>query len=253
MNWKEEKDSQIIRSVQRAIDVLHCFDKDNDQLTLTDIAKKTGLAKSTTTRLLATLEKNMLVEKSLETGRYYLGRQLYFLGHAASRSMELKEVAEEPMLRLRDQLKETVNLYILEGEARVCIKQYESLYSIKHMIQLGQSLPLTVGASGKVLLAYQSKSFIESMMNSQTMVKSKQELWTELGSIVANKYAESIEERDLGTSAAAAPIFDSDGEMVAALSVSGPANRFNPQDIKDIETIIVAAALDISSKLGYSL
>lgn len=248
-----ENNSQIIRSVQRAIDVLRCFNESKTELTLTDISNETGLAKSTTTRLLATLEGNKFVERDASTGRYRLGRELYFLGHAAGRSIELREVAKETMIRLRDQIKETINLYVREGEHRVCIQQYESLQSVKHMVQIGQKLPLTVGASGKVLLAYQPKKLVDDVMEKQVMVKSKVELLSELSQIAAEKYAESIEEREKGTSAAAAPVFDIHGEVIAALSISGPASRFNPREVPDLKTILVASALEISSQLGYTL
>ncbi|MGM8211270.1 IclR family transcriptional regulator [Virgibacillus sp. W0430] len=249
----EEINVQVNRSVQRAIDLLHCFDRENNELTLTEIAQKTGLAKSTTTRLLATLEMNFFIERNTSSNKYRLGRQLYFLGHAAGRSMQLIEMSKEIMVRLRDQLKETINLYVLEGEARVCVQQYESPYSVKHMIQIGQGLPLTVGASGKVLLAYQAKKFIHEMMDKQTMVKTKHALMQELNQIVLDKYADSIEEREAGTSAAAAPIFNINGEVVAALSISGPANRFNPRKVADLKTILVAAAIEISTSLGFEL
>ncbi|MFD1415851.1 IclR family transcriptional regulator [Oceanobacillus jeddahense] len=248
-----ENNPQVIRSVQRAIDILKCFDEKNDELTLTEIADQTELAKSTATRLLGTLEENNFVEREVTSGKYRLGKELYFLGHTAGRSMEIKEVAKATMLRLREQLKETINLYVLEGENRVCIQQFESLQSVKHIVQIGQKLPLTVGASGKVLLAYQPKEFIEEVMSKQVMVKSKQDLLTELYRIVEERYVESIEEREVGTSAAAAPIFDIHGNMVAALSVSGPAHRFNPSKKADLKTILIAAALEISSNMGYSL
>ncbi|MEI3611339.1 IclR family transcriptional regulator [Pseudogracilibacillus sp. SO30301A] len=248
-----ENNPQIIRSVQRAIDVLNCFSEEKSELTLTEISIVTGLAKSTTTRILATLEENRFVEKEASTGKYRLGRQLYFLGHRAGRSIELKEVAKETMIRLRDQLKETVNLYVREGEHRVCVQQYESLQSVKHMIQIGQHLPLTVGASGKVLLAYEPKKFIEEIMEKQVMVKSKVALLSELNMITVEKYAESIEERETGTSAAAAPIFNIHGEAIAALSLSGPAQRFNPSKVPDLKTILVASALEISNHMGFTL
>ncbi|WP_164219594.1 IclR family transcriptional regulator [Virgibacillus sp. YIM 98842] len=247
-----ENNSQVIRSVQRAIDVLQSFSNSKTELTLTEISNEIGLAKSTTSRLIATLEGNHFLEKDVGSGKYRLGRQLYFLGITAGRSIELKEVAKETMIRLRDQLKETINLYVLEGEYRVCIQQFESLQSVKHMIQIGQALPLTVGASGKVLLAYEPKEFIDEIMEKQVMVKSKENLLTELNEITINKYTESIEEREAGTSAAAAPIFNTQRKVIAALSVSGPAHRFNPREIKDLKTTLVDSALEISKNMGFS-
>jgi DNA-binding IclR family transcriptional regulator len=237
-----------IRTLQRAIDILNCFVEEKSELTLTELANQTTLAKSTTTRLLATLEMNHFVEKDPETAKYRLGRQLYFLGFSASRSIELKSIAEPTMKCLRDLTKETVNLYILDGKQRVCIQQYESEQSVKHMIRIGQRLPLTVGAGGKALLAYQSKEFIDEVTAIQPQ---NVNLENELQYIVEKKYTVSIDERETGTSAAASPVFNMKGEVVAALSVSGPSGRFQPQYGSELETIVVDAAIAISRNLGY--
>ncbi|MBB6450518.1 DNA-binding IclR family transcriptional regulator [Geomicrobium halophilum] len=240
-----------IRTLQRAIDILNCFHVDEAELTLTEIANKIDLAKSTTTRLLATLEHNHFVEKNPVTMKYRLGRQLYFIGHVAGQSIELRSVSESTMKRLRNQTKETVNLYVLDGEQRVCIQQYESTQSIKHMVSIGQKLPITVGASGKVLLAHQSQKFIEEAMVQQPMKKNKVDLKNELNMIVEEKYTVSIEERETGTSAVSSPIFDINGNILAALSVSGPSSRFKPQERPELKTTLLAAAMEISNNLGY--
>lgn len=243
--------AQTIRSVQRAIDVLQVVGAHDDGLTLTEISNETKLAKSTVTRVLATLEVNNYIQKEESTGKYYLGVQLYFLGHAASKSLSLNNVAKDTMLAFREEIGETVNLYIADGYYRVCVQQYESLHSVKHMIQVGQQLPMTVGASGKVLLAYKDNAFIEEVMQKQPMVKSKEALKEELAHIKSIQYAESIEEREVGTSAAAAPIFDIDGKMIGALSVSGPAQRFNPQKVEGLKERLIEKAYEISSNMGY--
>ncbi|WP_370514497.1 IclR family transcriptional regulator [Alteribacillus sp. YIM 98480] len=251
MTVEKSESPKGIRTLQRAIDILNCFHREEPELTLTEISNKIELAKSTTTRLLATLELNHFVEKNPVTSKYRLGRQLYFIGHVAGQSIELRSVAEETMKRLRNQTKETVNLYVLDGEHRTCIQQYESTQSVKHMVSIGQKLPVTVGAGGKVLLAYQSKDFKEQVMGEQPIKTTKTDLKNELKTIVEERYAESIDEREAGTSAASSPIFDIDGNMVAALSVSGPSSRFKPHELPDLKTSLVAAAMEISNYLGY--
>ncbi|AXF55288.1 IclR family transcriptional regulator [Salicibibacter kimchii] len=239
------------RTLQRAIDVLNCFHVNETELTLTEISAKINLAKSTTSRLLATLEYNQFVEKNPITMKYQLGRQLYYIGHVAGQSIELRSVADTTMKRLRDQTNETVNLYVLEGEQRVCIHQYASMQSVKHMISIGQKLPLTLGAGGKILLAHQSMEFIEKAIHQQSMIQSKVTLKNELNHIVEERYAQSIDEREVGTSAASSPIFDINGNVIAALSVSGPSSRFKPQDSTNLKTTLIAAAMEISNNLGY--
>ncbi|BAC15189.1 transcriptional regulator (IclR family) [Oceanobacillus iheyensis HTE831] len=240
-----------IRTLQRSIDILNCFIEKNSELTLTEISLYTGLAKSTTTRLLSTLEMNNFVEKDEVNAKYRLGKQIYFLGFVAGQTFELNSLAKSTMERLREQTKETVNLYILDGKHRVCVQQFESLQSVKHMISVGQKLPLTVGASGKVFLAYQSKEFIEDAMDTQPLKKSKVDLKNELDLIIKEKYAVSIEERESGTSAAAAPIFNFQNEVVAVLSVSGPASRLKPREWPELRKMVMEASVEISKNLGY--
>ncbi|WP_077596910.1 IclR family transcriptional regulator [Oceanobacillus kimchii] len=241
-----------IRTLQRSIDILNCFIEHNAELTLTEISLYTGLAKSTTTRLLSTLEMNNFIEKDEINAKYKLGKQIYFLGLVAGQTFELKALAKSTMENLRERTKETVNLYILDGKHRVCIQQFESLQSVKHMISVGQKLPLTVGASGKVLLAYQSKEFIEDAMDTQPLKKSKADLRKELELIINEKYADSIEERESGTSAAASPIFNFQDEVVAVLSVSGPASRLKPREWPELKLMVMEAAFEISKNLGYT-
>jgi DNA-binding IclR family transcriptional regulator len=171
MSSKEE--DKGIRALQRALNVLKVFTLEEKTLSLTQIASKTKLAKSTTTRLLYTLEQNNFVLKDPVTLKYRLGKQLYILGYIAGQSIKLREVAQTTMERLRNQTKETVNLYVLENEHRICLLQYESLQSVKHMVKIGEKLPLTVGAAGKVILAYQSPEFIENIIRKGKLVENK--------------------------------------------------------------------------------
>lgn len=238
----------IIRSVQRAIDVLNCFGVKNKELTLTEISNETGLAKSTAIRVLATLEENNFLDKDSDSGKYCLGSQMYFLGYAAGKSISLKSAAKSAMCNLRKQVGETINLFVLRGDHRVCIQQYESLQSVKHMVQIGEELPITLGASGKVLLAFLPQTKIEELIQSQMMVKSQDQLLTELNSIRETHYAESIEEREKGTSAIASPIFGIDGEVIGALSISGPAHRFYPSE--KAKEALLKTAIEISRNMG---
>lgn len=240
-----------IRSLQRAIDVLQCFTLEERELTLTEISKKVNLAKSTVIRLLNTLEMNNFVERVDASYKYKLGKQLYFIGNIVGQSIEIRSVAKITMERLRDQTKETVNLYVLDKESRVCVQQFESLQSIRHIVRIGEKLPLTIGAAGKVLLAYQSNEVIDKVINSEGPKKSKVDLMNELKLIVDKCFAQSIDEREVGSSAIATPIFDVNGIVVAALSVSGPTTRFTKDVIKELRNYLIDGAVEISSNLGF--
>ncbi|MEH7385948.1 IclR family transcriptional regulator [Bacillus sp. JJ1521] len=249
MNTSEQEKG--IRSLQRAIDILNCFTLEENELSLTDISKKINLAKSTVIRLLYTLELNSLVERDPATFKYKLGKQLYFLGNLAGRSIEIRSVAKATMERLRDQTRETVNLYVLDKDSRICIQQFESLQSVRHAVRIGEKLPLTLGATGKVLLAYQSDEFIEKTYIRENPKKNKEDLKKDLDQIVDERFAKSIDEREVGSSAIATPIFDVNGNVIAALSISGPTTRFKEEVITKLRNLLIEGGIEISSNLGY--
>lgn len=240
-----------IRSLQRAIDVLQCFTIEERELSLTEISKKINLAKSTVIRLLYTLELNNFVERDDLTFKYKLGKKVYFIGNIAGQSIEIRTVAKPTMRVLRDKTKETVNLYVLDKENRVCIQQLESLQSIRHIVKIGAKLPLTLGAAGKVLLAYQSRDFIDKAIKSEKPKKSKLDLINELNLIIDERFAQSIDEREVGSSAIATPIFDVNGHVIAALSLSGPTSRFKKDVIEELKNYLINSGIEISENLGF--
>ena len=249
---KNPKETDSLRTVQRALDILNTFSLEENELTLTEIALRISLAKSTTTRLLGTLEKNGLVSKDADTMKYKLGHKLSYLGYVANRSFHVGSVALPAMKILRDQTKETVNLYLLDDDCRICIEQMEGLQSLRHLVQIGQKLPLWAGAGGKVLLAYQNELFQQKVGKSPEAANRWADLEQELKGIVAQGFASSQDEREVGSSAVAAPIFGVDGSVRYSLSISGPTQRFSEDLIKYLEGLVKHAALQVSENLGYS-
>src|SRR5699024_2085984 len=146
----------------------------------TEITKELSLAKSTTTRILDTLEKNDFLTRDKGTKKYKLSLNLYFLGSIAKSSIQIREIVYPIMKELRNETKETVNLYLLEGAYRVCVEQFESTHSLKHLVPIGKRLPLWAGAGGKTILAYQNaefKSHVFQMVDTKERLKAlKKEL-----------------------------------------------------------------------------
>jgi len=246
-----EKAESGLRTVQRALDILYCFTLEQQELSLTEIANKIQLAKSTTTRLLSTLEQNNFIVKDPDTLKYRLGQGLYYLGYIAGKSIEIKELAKPVMQRLRDETRETVNLYVLENDSRVCIEQCEGLQSVRHLVKIGEKLPLWAGAGGKVLLAYQSDDFQNRIFEQVPSRERLETLQRELPQIKSERCASSIDEREVGSAAVAAPIFHINHEVKACLSISGPTNRFTPETIDRLKQLVKRGAMAISEKLGY--
>ncbi|WOI41698.1 IclR family transcriptional regulator [Bacillus altitudinis] len=248
---KKSKEESGLRTVQRALDILSCFSEERQELTLTDISKEMNLAMSTTTRLLKALEMNHFVEKNQETMKYRLGQRLYLLGYIAGKSIKLRELAKPLMYTLRDETKETVNLYVLDHKSRVCIEQAEGLQSIRHLVKIGEKLPLYAGAGGKVLLAFQSEEFQQQVFASEADHMTMEEWRKECRHILETHTAFSIDEREVGSAAVAAPIFNIHGEVQACLSISGPTQRFTEDVIPQLQQKVKEHAEKLSEQLGY--
>lgn len=232
-----------VRSVERALDILLCFTEDTG-LTMSEIAQRVNLHKSTVHRLLASLEKKGFVVRNPSTDQYRLGFRVWELAANLWQSDDPAIILLPEMERLRDLIGETVSLYIRDGRERIRIQAVQSNQSVRRVAPVGVRLPLYVGASGKILLAYENEAVRKEIMSApdwpQTM--DNKHFMKQLAEIREKGYATSIEEREPGAAAVAAPIFNRAGKLVAALSVSGPVSRLTPDKLKQYASDVREAA-----------
>ncbi|WP_256761722.1 IclR family transcriptional regulator [Cohnella sp. WQ 127256] len=238
-----EEEKRTVRAVERALDVLMCF-ASGHEWGLTEIAGRVGLHKSTVHRLLATLEDKGFVTRITSTDKYRLGLSVLELSANLSRSDDPSVVLLPEMERLRDQLSETVSLYIRDRVERVRIQAVQSMQAIRRVATVGARLPLSVGASSKVLLAFAEAGVRGNVMSDTAwpVHLDREAFGKQLDDIVATGYATSYEEREPGAAAVSAPIFNRSGKLVAALSVSGPSNRLTPDRMHEFAPAIIEAA-----------
>lgn len=254
MSPPEKEETAAIRSVQRAIDVLNCFSWEKRDLGLLEIAALIDLPKSTTFRLVQTLTKNGFLQRDSRTGRYLLGTKLYYFGNIVRESMQLRRLAGPVMVEIRDETRETVNLYVLEGTRRVCIEQVESPMGLRRLVRIGEQFPLWAGASGKLLLAYMDPGGREKVIREALAVSSNlnpDELLRQLPEIRQWQYSVSHGEREQGVSSVAAPIFNSGGQVEAVLAISGATVRFGRDEVDRFIRAVKLGAGKISAELGY--
>jgi DNA-binding IclR family transcriptional regulator len=137
------------------------------------------------------------------------------------------------MERLKDLIGETISLYVRDGLERIRIQAVQSNHSIRRVAPIGARMPLYVGASSKVLVAYGELQVRQRLLESGDWPESidRQTYIQQLEEVVAAGYATSFEEREPGANAIAAPLFDASGKLVAALSVSGPASRWTQEEM----------------------
>jgi DNA-binding IclR family transcriptional regulator len=247
----------LIQSVDRAVDVLEHLARHGD-VSVTDVAAALGVHKSTASRLLAALESRDLVEQVSERGRYRLGFGIVRLAAAANVRLELVEQSRPITRRLAAEVGETVNVARLESDAAVNVDQVRGPAAIASHNWIGQPTPLHATSSGKVLLAHLDPGERERLLATPldrftpATVTDPLALRRQLLRAVEDGWASTIEELEDGLNAVAAPIRDHDGAVIAAVSVSGPSYRLTPARMADVAQATVAAAREISERLGYA-
>jgi DNA-binding IclR family transcriptional regulator len=227
----ETGDAQGVRSVQRALDILALLTEEQPSVTIRDIVEATGLAKTTVIRLVQTLEQNGLLWAS---GNAYLaGPGLWRWAHLARHSWELPPETRKMMRDLAATLRETVNLYMLRDAYRVVVAQQEGPQPLRHVVHVGDELPLWAGASAKILLRGASDTLLARVARSSPYGEGHVRRLREWIDEAAHRgYAVSHGEREDGLSAVSAPILGRSGAVVAALSLSGPTVRFTEERVE---------------------
>jgi len=235
-----------VRAVERALDILMCFTKDSD-LGLSEIAGAIGLHKSTVHRLLTTLEERGFVIRNPATDKYRLGLKIWELSAHLSHNDDPAVLLLPQMEQLRDRLGETVSLYLRDGTDRLRIQAVQSNQAIRRVAQVGARLPLFVGASSKVLVAYAEDAVLRAVLDSPDWPAAvdREAYMSQLEEIRRAGYATSYEEREPGAAAVAAPIFDRNGRVAAALSVSGPVSRLSPKTLEKMAPVLIEAAREM--------
>ncbi|MDQ1911588.1 IclR family transcriptional regulator [Paenibacillus sp. GD4] len=234
-----------VRAVERALDILLCFAESED-LSLTEIASRVGLHKSTVHRLLASLEGKGFIIRDPASERYRLGFRIWELSANLSHSDDPELLLLPEMERLRDQLGETVSLYVRDGMERVRVQAVQSNQAIRRVAPIGARLPLYVGASSKVLVAFAEPEVQQALLQDPAWPKAEGDAAAayrqQLEEVRSLGFATSVEEREPGAAAVAAPIFNRAHRLVAALAVSGPSNRLTPELMREHAPLLMEAA-----------
>ncbi|MDG4825245.1 IclR family transcriptional regulator [Asanoa sp. WMMD1127] len=240
-------DQQGVRSVQRALDILGLLTVDRPAISVREIVEATGLAKTTVLRMVSTLEQSGLLWAT--PSGYMAGPGLWRWAHLAQRSWELPPDTQRVMRELAGRHRETVSVYVARDIWRVCIARQEGPQPLRHVVHVGDELPMWAGASAKVLLRDASAGLLERIARSSPYgaghVRRLRE-W--IDEAATRGYAESHGEREDGLAAVAAPILGRSGTVIAALGLSGPAIRFTEDRVSEFAADLKQVARDMSER-----
>ncbi|MDQ3105585.1 MAG: IclR family transcriptional regulator [Actinomycetota bacterium] len=248
--------ASTVQSVDRAISVLEIL-AHAGEAGVTDIAGQLGVHKSTAFRLVAALEHRGLVEQNTERGKYRLGVGVLRLAGATTARLDLVQESRHVCRSLAVDTGETVNLTVLSDGAALYVHQVAGSSALQSHNWVGQRIPLHATSNGKVLLSglprdeaaalvrRQPKAYTERTLGSRTAVLAAAE------QVRTDGYAVAADELELGLTAAAAPVRNAYGDVVASISVSGPSFRLNSDRLRSVVTATVEAGQEISGRLGW--
>jgi DNA-binding IclR family transcriptional regulator len=253
-----KSDAYGVRAVERAADVLGALAQADQPQTLSGIAARAQLSVPTTFRLLRTLQDRGLVMPHADSGKYTLGFRLLELAHALTRQLDIVAIAQPFLAAVRDQVNETTGLIVRTGDHWAHAAHAEALHPVRRVMEIGETAPLYAGCAGKVFLAAASDAEIDEYLGrtplvplSPTTPTDPDVLREQIATVRGQGFAESINERGAGGVGIAAPIRAHDGRVVAALEISGPAERFTAETRATWIEASIGAADRISAALGF--
>lgn len=220
-----------VAAVDRALSILDAFADEDRKLSLAELAKRTGLYKSTVIRLAKSLEKSRYLLRS-EDGTYRLGSKVLSLGALYQKHFGTADIVPPILREIVDELHEGASFYVRDEAQRLCLHRIESQRAVRDSIHVGDRLPLTVGAAGHVILAFSGLT------------------GERYDQIRKNMHAASFGERDPETAAVACPVFGADQNFLGALSVSGPRYRIEAMGVQSILPVLFRHARNLCRVFG---
>ena len=247
-----------VQSVDRALAVLEILARDG-HAGVSDIADEMGIHKSTVSRLLGSLVSREMVHQNSERGKYQLGFGILRLASSIPGRLSLVREARPVLESLAEEFKETVNLAVMRSNFAVNVDQAMGPSTLATYDWVGSLTPLHATSSGKVLLAAlpadeRKRVLRETGLPSRTprTVTSMKELETQLIGVARDGYGVVREELEIGLTAVAVPVYNHVGAVIGAVSISGPAFRFDPEQVPGLLETLKQAGLQISARMGYT-
>ncbi|MEV8593545.1 IclR family transcriptional regulator [Streptomyces sp. NPDC052013] len=246
-----------VQSVDRAISVLEILAQ-RGEAGVSEVAGEIEVHKSTAFRLLGALEARGLVEQSGERGKYRLGFGIVRLAGAVTDRIDITQQGRPICERLAEELGETVNIAVMQEHYAINLYQVRGPGAITAHNWVGQLTPLHATSSGKILLAYLPAKERAALLASAGMKKvtartisAKTKLEKNLAEARERGYSITLEELEVGLHAMAAPVRNRDGQVIAALSASGPGYRLTEERMHELSSILIKGADEISHRMGY--
>jgi DNA-binding IclR family transcriptional regulator len=253
-----EKDPYVIDIIDVALDVIDCLNDDSDFYRASDIARRLNVNRTRVFRILKTLEGRGYIDYDPDTQAYRLGVKFLHIGENVRERLDLRREAEPILVELARKTGDSAHLLILQGHRAVTIDRRQGKNRLQVASPIGQAIPLYVGASPKLLLAYLVEEERERAIQSikfepytKNTITNARDLRQALEKIRQQGYSIDEEDFELGAYAIAAPVRDDSGRVVAGITLTTPNLRYTRQRSRELIRMVVEAAEALSYKLGY--
>lgn len=244
-----------MRAVERAIQVLNALSERPSGMSLADLARSTGIPMTTLHRLLAVLRSGSLVTETA-TGLHTVGVGSVVLARAFLDGVDLRAVAKPVMADLVEQTGETCHLGVLASVHIVYLEKSDSPHPVRMHSTVGGTNPAVSTAIGRAILANSPEAVVLDVLDGSERLfgtrPNKKDTAALLARVREVGYSTDLQDNEMGICCIGAPIFDHTGHVVAGLSVSTPASRFDASRVDELGGLIAAAGQRVSRALGWS-
>lgn len=246
----ERNPEELVRSVSRALRLLRSFNQERQSLTLQEMASHADVPKSTAVRLLDTLIAEGMVVKNDIARTYSPGFGFVHWMQIAYARWGIPASATEEMKKIAQLSGESVSLYVRSGGSRIALEHIPGSQTLRHVINLGEPMPLYAGATSWVLLKGASPDLLEIIDRRLREKKSHMNVRERIAKADRDGYAFSTGEREVGVAGLSVPLNDSDGSRFGALTIGGPTARLTEERVSELVQLLESATKAISPMIN---
>ncbi len=246
-----------MKSLVKVVRVLDAFSARDRTLSLTDLCAATGYPKSTVHRLLGAMRETGLLDQDLGRDRYRLGMKLFALGNTVLANMDLHREARPFVDALTRQGGQAVHLAVFDGQRAVVIHRADASPEKLLAAHTIEQAPAHCTSVGKAILAFQSEVVVRKIIDAgltrytDTTITDPAELLSVLARVRAVGYAVDEGEHQPGLRCIGAPVRDRSGQVIAGISLTGPAWRLPLAEVDGLAKVVIHYANGISTALGH--
>ncbi|CEP67980.1 Transcription regulator IclR, C-terminal [Moorella glycerini] len=247
-----------VQSLEKGLKILEALAAAAEGVGLSDLSRRLGLNKSTVYRMLTTLKAYGYVDQEPVTGKYILGLKILDLSGSLLDRLDVRTIAHPYLKELAARSQEVAHMVVRDGPEAVYVDKVEGNRTIRMYSQIGRRVALHSTAVGKAILAFLPPEEVEKIIASRDLprftprtITTLPALHGELEQVRQRGYAIDDGENEEGIRCVGAPIFDYRGQVVAALSISGPTVHVTPERVPELGQLVRWAGEEISRRLGY--